>query len=147
MPRNSSPPSSALLDSWGRANRVLLDVHCARCGITFRPRRATNIYCSRACLWAGNGGQNRKPESWWTNQKGYIEGRVWEGGQQRRVKQHVFLMEQHLGRHLLADEDVHHRNGIKTDNRIENLEVIDHGQHASLSNRARSIARAPGAPS
>ncbi len=32
-------------------------------------------------------------------------------------------MEDKLGRHLVADESVHHLNGVDDDNRVENLEL------------------------
>lgn len=75
-------------------------------------------------------------ESWHLSPKGYVEGVVWRGGKPRAMRQHRWVMEQHLERRLAADEDVHHINGVRTDNRIENLEVMDHSEHTRRHNIA-----------
>lgn len=144
MPPKSSPKSDpvTLLDAWGRRNnRKISEGICDDCGNAFRRRSESSRYCSRRCAWNHNGGHNKKLESWWTNPRGYIEGRIWEKGKQRYVKQHRYYIEKHIGRKLRSDEDVHHKNGVKSDNRISNLEVVGHGEHSKITNSEREYRK------
>lgn len=43
--------------------------------------------------------------------------------QSGKVLEHVFVMSQYLGRPMRKGENIHHKNGIRDDNRLENLEL------------------------
>ena len=67
------------------------------------------------------------------NRKGYVV--LIDYGD--RIFEHRAVMEAHIGRKLTDDEVVHHINGDKTDNRIENLQLMTRGEHSTLHNIRR----------
>lgn len=60
------------------------------------------------------------------NEDGYVKIRYPEHPRAKAtgyVLEHILVMEEMIGRRLTEDETVHHKNGVRHDNRPENLEL------------------------
>ena len=69
---------------------------------------------------------------YWISKDGYkiIENSVETNG--ARKAEHRKIIEEFIGRKLSTDEIVHHKNGNKLDNRIENLSVVSRAEHINI---------------
>lgn len=114
---------------------------CEKCAKSFTikasaaKRPGAGRFCSRSCLAKSRVGplHPRWKNTRHPNHDGYVRltGDVLE---------HRAVIERVLGRHLRSDEHVHHVNGDKADNRLENLQVVTPGEHRRIHQTGRKIS-------
>ncbi|MCK6462843.1 MAG: HNH endonuclease [Candidatus Pacebacteria bacterium] len=124
------PPHPNWIKKWTKPKKEII---CPVCKKLFILRiTSKQKTCSKIC---GDilGSQNRTGNKSWNwkggiqNNHGYL--RMTTGDKQYL---HRKVMEDFLGRKLLKNEHIHHINGNKQDNRLENLTVILNGEHQKI---------------
>jgi len=133
-----------------KLRRPIKQIVCSNCGKSsfVSMNKAKNHVCSDKCRYILQSGPLN------VNWKGFTKVRKCSGHILRYAPEHPFaranfvyehrlVMEEKLGRFLRKDEVVHHINGVKTDNRIENLclcSVKEHiNAHASVGKLLKEL--------
>lgn len=121
---------------------------CEFCGIEYRAVKGKRErFCSRDCYIAASYKRpldrqhNGKPAV--LDNSGYV--RIYEPGHPAATRngwifEHRYIVEQAIGRTLAPDEHVHHLNHIRDDNRPENLQLLSHSQHSSITGKENGDA-------
>ena len=109
-------------------------------GKKLSPEHIEQIRLRNSCNFNGlNGYGHTKPHN-----KGYILAYAPKHPHAHKdgyVMLHTVLMERQIGRYLEPNEEVHHINHDRADNRLENLQLMDKHEHRSMHMKERYAKR------
>lgn len=128
--RTCSP--ECLHEAYGKYGRSTKQIYmCKWCNKVDTENRH-KLFCSQECL-----SESTKAKSSYVDPYAFHKSVHESFG--RRVRYHRFLMEQKLGRKLERNEIVHHIDGNKHNNELENLMLLSSSEHAKLHFKKRNI--------
>ena len=129
---------------------------CEECGkerwVMLKRRQPENRYClscaGKVRLKPPSGEESPSWKGGRTlDSRGYVLVKIYPGNffypmgdHMNRISEHRLVMAKHLGRCLQGWEIVHHKNGIKDDNRVGNLKLTTKGQHLMETKNSNDAA-------
>lgn len=138
------------------------NLRCRLCGIKWREAHRKPVqltveqrrHISEAKMGAKNPmfGKHGKKHSAWRGGRNYNDGYILisinpndffypMADNSGYIREHRLIMAKHLCRCLLAWEVVHHKNGVRDDNRIENLELITDKRYHMIDASVKSYIK------
>jgi len=108
-------------------------ISCLFCNTDFKINiNSSRIYCSPKCRYDAA----KRDGSTYVGVNGYryIKVHNHPNGAQSNywMLEHRHIMEQSLGRYLTIEETVHHKDGNKLNNSLDNLEILSNSEHVKL---------------
>lgn len=92
---------------------------CLTCGSPATATDRSSDYCRTHYIEYVKGLVARREMTGSRSPNGYVYVNIFK----RRYAEHAIIMESMLGRPMKPGENVHHKNGVRADNRVENLEL------------------------
>lgn len=102
---------------------------CKYCGkeVIINPKHKNKTFCDVKCSSAFR--KDSSNHRRWIGKNGYVN--FWDNDK-GIVKEHIYIMEQAIGRKLKKNEVVHHIDFNRSNNDISNLQLMTRAEHSAL---------------